>query len=214
MSFDVKKKLSEYQKEQLGLSKAKIQLSQQINRVSSAKKINPQATMKDIKKDVQNNQQRIKVKSTISGQWTRELPQSPMKSPTKFRFAQSQQSFVKSPLKESQSFQSVRVVSPRENLDNSSVKLYSSKYQKVLSEEQGAYYSLLQAKLDQLSEIIGNSSNYQKQIQDIDNLINQSRLNSTKNSLQKQIEKVTSEKRIIQTDLQNISHKISRFSEY
>ncbi|CAD8065479.1 unnamed protein product [Paramecium primaurelia] len=184
-----------------------------------------------LKSSICKNVKRLKVKSAISN-----IPLSPHKqkaqSPIKkqpFKSPQrlNQNEPIRSPNKQiynstsksqqSQlnTFQLPQTYRQSDYIDQQSqIKLYSSKYQKIMNEEQGLYYSQLQTKLDQLSQIIGNQDDRQRNLFEIDNMINQSKQINAKSRVQKHLDSLQFESKALQSDLNTIKTKISRFSDF
>ncbi|CAD8176323.1 unnamed protein product [Paramecium octaurelia] len=184
-----------------------------------------------LKQSICKNVKRLKVKSAISN-----IPLSPQKqkatSPIKKQPYKSPQRLMqneplRSPNKQIYSstsksqqsqlniFQLPQTYRQSDYIDQQSqIKLYSSKYQKIMNEEQGLYYSQLQTKLDQLSSIIGNQDDRQRNLLEIDNMINQSKQINAKSRVQKHLDSLQFESKALQSDLNTIKTKISRFSDF
>ncbi|CAD8149171.1 unnamed protein product [Paramecium octaurelia] len=92
------------------------------------------------------------------------------------------------------------------------IKQYSSKYSKIMNEEQGLYYSKLQAKLDQLSNAIGEKIDRQSNLVQIDNLIGCSQKIKEQSKTDKYIDILQFESKILQNDILSIRSKQSRLS--
>ncbi|CAK79333.1 unnamed protein product (macronuclear) [Paramecium tetraurelia] len=193
-----------------------------------------------LKQSICKNVKRLKVKSAISSTHINylspDIPLSPQKqkatSPIKKQPYKSPQRLnqnepLRSPNKQIYSstsksqqsqlntFQMPQTYRQSDYIDQQSqIKLYSSKYQKIMNEEQGLYYSQLQTKLDQLSSIIGNQDDRQRNLLEIDNMINQSKQINAKSRVQKHLDSLQFESKALQSDLNTIKTKISRFSDF
>ncbi|CAD8154354.1 unnamed protein product [Paramecium pentaurelia] len=91
------------------------------------------------------------------------------------------------------------------------IRQYSCKYSKIMNDEQGHYYSQLQAKLDQLSDAIGTKIDRQSNLIEIDNLISLSQKINEKSKVEKYIDILQFESKVLQNDILNIRSKQQRF---
>ncbi|CAD8166703.1 unnamed protein product [Paramecium pentaurelia] len=184
-----------------------------------------------LKQSICKNVKRLKVKSAISNiplSPQKQKPTSPIKKqPYKSPLRLKQNEQIRSPNKQLYSstsksqqsqintFQLPQTYRQSDYIDQQSqIKLYSSKYQKIMNEEQGLYYSQLQTKLDQLSSIIGNQDDRQRNLLEIDNMISQSKQINAKSRVQKHLDSLQFESKALQSDLNTIKTKISRFSDF
>ncbi|CAD8046336.1 unnamed protein product [Paramecium primaurelia] len=126
---------------------------------------------------------------------------SPMRSMSQFKQSPQQSKF--------------QIPTPRDvNQTQSAVKLYSSKYQKVLPSEQGNYYGQLQAKLDGLAQLIGSEEDYHQNAKDVENVIEETINNFHNSNKQNRFDQIKSQQQILEQDLKQLNFKISRFNVY
>ncbi|CAD8173735.1 unnamed protein product [Paramecium pentaurelia] len=97
--------------------------------------------------------------------------------------------------------------------EQNQIKQYSTKYYKIMNEEQGLYYSKLQAKLDNLSIVIGNQDHRKQNVLEIDNLVNFSKQINGKQKMEKYLDNLQFESKVLQNDILSIKSKQSRFSD-
>ncbi|CAD8073230.1 unnamed protein product [Paramecium primaurelia] len=97
--------------------------------------------------------------------------------------------------------------------EQNQIKQYSTKYYKIMNQEQGLYYSKLQAKLDNLSIVIGNQDHRKQNVLEIDDIINFSKQINGKQKREKYLDNLQFESKVLQNDILSIKSKQSRFSD-
>ncbi|CAK74619.1 unnamed protein product (macronuclear) [Paramecium tetraurelia] len=231
MSYDISQQFIEFRKQIMNKTLATpVTNNSKIQTVSTPSK-KQEFSVDILKSSICKNAKRLKVKSAISNiplSPNKQKAQSPIKKqPFKSPQRLNQNQPIRSPNKQLYSstsksqqsqlntFQLPQSYRQSDYVDQQSqIKLYSSKYQKIMNEEQGLYYSQLQTKLDQLSQIIGNQDDRQRNLLEIDNMINQSKQINAKSRVQKHVDSLQFESKALQSDLNTIKNKISRFSDF
>ncbi|CAD8088343.1 unnamed protein product [Paramecium sonneborni] len=231
MSYDISQQFIEFRKQIMNKTQtAPVTNNSKIQTISTPSK-KQEFSVDILKQSMSQNVKRLKVKSAISNiplSPQKQKPQSPVKKqPFKSPKRLKQNELIKSSNKQIYSsnsksqqsqlntFQLPQSYRQSDYIDQQSqIKLYSSKYQKIMNEEQGLYYSQLQTKLDQLSQIIGNQDDRQRNLFEIDNMINQSKQINAKSRVQKHLDSLQFESKALQSDLNTIKTKISRFSDF
>ncbi|CAD8075120.1 unnamed protein product [Paramecium sonneborni] len=231
MSYDISQQFIEFRKQIMNKTLTTPTINNSKIQTISTPSKKQEFSVDILKQSIGKNVKRLKVKSAISNiplSPQKQKPQSPLKKqPFKSPQRLKQNEPIRSPNKQiysstsksqqSQlnSFQFPQSYRKSDYIDQQSqIKLYSSKYQKIMNEEQGLYYSQLQTKLDQLSQIIGNQDDRQRNLLEIDNMINQSKQINAKSRVQKHLDSLQFESKALQSDLNTIKTKISRFSDF
>ncbi|CAD8072220.1 unnamed protein product [Paramecium sonneborni] len=221
MSYDISSQFIQFRKQ----ISSKIKNSPLKN---NNKIITPENSVDHLKKQLTNNLIRLKAKSTICNinlTPKRNLPVSKTNK-LKSSFISKQNNTPKTPnkslyyntSKSQQSninlFQQPNTLRQLDYLEQQNeIKQYSSKYYKIMNEEQSLYYSKLQTKLDQLSNVIGNQIDRQQNLNELDNMINFSKQKNANSKKEKYVDSLQYESKVLQNDILSIKSKLERFAE-
>ncbi|CAD8050944.1 unnamed protein product [Paramecium sonneborni] len=220
MNLDLSQQLQNYRQEINNKFKSKQIMAQTIFKLASQSNKKDNVNLATLKQDL--GRQKTKQRTSVSN-----FQGSPMKNAVRRNQSPNVQinefnsSKFLSPMRSISQFKQspqqskFQIPTPRDIQQNqSAVKLYSSKYLKVLPSEQGNYYSQLQAKLDGLAQLIGSEEDYHQNVKDLENVIDETISNFKSSNKQNKFDKLKSQQQLLEQDLKQLNFKISRFNVY
>ncbi|CAD8158844.1 unnamed protein product (macronuclear) [Paramecium tetraurelia] len=221
MNIDLSQQLQKYRQEINSKFKQKQILAQTIFKLASQSNKKDNVNLATLKQDLgrQRTKQRTSV-TNFQGSPLKNMIRQNQSPNAQMRNEFNSSKFISpmrsmSQFKQSPKQSKFQIPTPRDaNQTQSAVKLYSSKYQKVLPSEQGNYYSQLQAKLDGLAQLIGSEEDYHQNAKDVENVIEETINNFHNSNKQNKFDQIKSQQQVLEQDLKQLTFKISRFNVY
>ncbi|CAD8053810.1 unnamed protein product [Paramecium primaurelia] len=221
MNLDLSQQLQNYRQEIHNKFKSKQIMAQTIFKLASQQNKKDNVNLATLKQDLsrQKTKQRTSV-SNFQGSPLKNVVRQNQSPNVQIRNEFNSSKFIipirsMSQFKQSPQQSKFQIPTPRDVKQNqSAVKLYSSKYQKVLPSEQGNYYGQLQAKLDGLALLIGSEEDYHQNAKDVENVIEETISNYQSSNKQNKFDKLKSQQQLLEQDLKQLTFKISRFNVY